>query len=56
MSEPRPGADQKIHHSTAETRERAYDRARQQGIPADTARAVAEQATRQAHTTLDRRR
>lgn len=56
MSDQPPGSQPTIHHSTSETRERAYERARAQGLPRDIARAAAEQAAREAHNNLDRRR
>lgn len=49
------GSDPTIHSSAAETRERAYDRARRTGINRDDARRFADQASRQAHDHLDRR-
>jgi len=39
----------KIHHSTRDTYDRSYDRAREQGIPRESAQKLAEQATRETH-------
>lgn len=50
-----PGSAPTIHHSPADTRERAYERLRGDGIPRETARQIAEQAAREAHRNLDRR-
>jgi len=53
---PEYGSEPKIHHSTADTRERCYERVRREGVPRDTARAIAEQATREAHDSLNKRK
>lgn len=47
--------DARIHHSTDDTRARAYDRLRQTGVPRDTAREISESAAREAHERLNRR-
>jgi hypothetical protein len=56
VSEHRPRErDSRIHHTTTDTRERAYERLRRDGIPRDTASQIADQAVREAHDKLDRR-
>lgn len=49
------GSNRSIHHSTQDTRERAYERLRETGVPRDTAREIAEQATRESHDRLNKR-
>ena len=44
------------HDSYESTRQINYDRCRREGIPADTARKIAEDAAKRSHTTLDKQR
>jgi hypothetical protein len=39
----------RIHETPADTRERTYDRARKDGIPADAARKIADDVARRQH-------
>jgi hypothetical protein len=47
---------ERLHESAAATRERSYDRLRQTGVRSDAAKKIAEQAARETHTNLDRRK
>lgn len=51
---PKFGSEPKIHHSTADTRERAYERLRSTGIPAEPARKIADEAVRSTHDDLNK--
>lgn len=55
MSRTQPGQNQTIHHSTQDTRERAYERCRETGISREVAREISERAVRESHDKLDRR-
>lgn len=48
-------SDRKIHHSTQDTRERAYDRLRESGVTREAARQIAEQTVRESHNKLNQR-
>lgn len=47
--------DRRIHHTTQDTRERAYDRLRESGVTREAAREIAEQTARESHNKLDKR-
>lgn len=47
--------NRRIHHTTQDTRERAYDRLRETGVARDVARTIADQAARESHDKLDKR-
>ena len=53
MSEPKR---ERLHESAHATRERSYDRLRESGVRPDAARQISEQAARETHTNLDRRK
>ena len=47
--------DRRIHQSTQDTRQRAYDKLRKDGVTKDNARRIAEDTARQAHERLDKK-
>lgn len=51
---PKFGSEPNIHHSTRDTHERAYDRLRSTGIPAEPARKIAEETVRRTHDDLNK--
>ena len=44
-----------IHRSTQDTRQRAYERCREDGVTHDNAKRIAEDTARQAHEALERK-
>lgn len=46
--------DNRIHANAGETEKRSYERLRETGVPADTAKKIASDAARQTHTKLDK--
>lgn len=53
---PNDKPKEQLHNSASATRERSYDRLRESGVNQDAARKISEQAARETHNTLDRRK